>query len=448
MAPPLAPLPVDVPGEAGSRPTRESRPGVVSFADVAVYFSPEEWGCLRPAQRALYQDVMQKTYGLLGALGFSGPKPAFISWVEREVEAWSPEAQDPEAVIRDRGKITVTEGEREREREREAETGRPLYGTMECATEFQVLSFPIPRSRDVSEEKELKKSPKQKEMEHEELSEEVSVEEWLPSAGPPSHKAAGPELCWNSGQSPIKPWFRGTPNRKSPYSCSDCGRNFSYPSLLANHKRVHSGERPFPCDQCQARFSQSKYLLQHQFIHTGEKPYSCPDCGRCFRQRGSLAIHRRAHSGEKPYPCPDCKSRFTYPYLLAIHQHKHTGEKPYSCPSCGLCFAYSSLLAIHRCTHTGEKPYPCPDCGLHFTYLSLLSHQCIHSDSQPFTCPQCGKGFKRKYALEAHQWIHCSGKRPRWQGPTVGHSEPILVLGDQDPPVHFRYFSDIFQECG
>ncbi|XP_021556297.1 zinc finger protein 785 [Neomonachus schauinslandi] len=415
MAPPVARLPADVPGEAGSGPTRESSPGAVSFADVAVYFSPEEWGCLRPTQRALYRDVMRETYGLLGALGFSGPKPAFISWVEGEVEAWSSEAQDPEgetpaAVIRDRGKIQG--------------------------------------SRDESEEKEeLKKSPKQKEMEHE----EVSLEEWLPSSRPPgaNHRASCPALCWNSGRSPVKPWFKDITTRRSPYSCPDCGRNFSYPSLLANHKRVHSGERPFPCDQCQARFCQRRYLLQHQVIHTGEKPYSCPDCGRRFRQRGSLAIHRRTHTGEKPYPCPDCKSRFTYPYLLAIHQRKHTGEKPYSCPSCGLHFAYSSLLAIHRRTHTGEKPYPCPDCGLRFTYSSLLlSHQRVHSDSRPFPCPQCGKGFKRKYALEAHQWIHRSGKRPRWRRPAVGLSEPILVLGGQDPPVHFRYFPDIFQECG
>ncbi|XP_069849505.1 zinc finger protein 25-like [Dipodomys merriami] len=326
---------------------------LVSFDDLSVDFSWEEWMDLDTAQRTLYRDVMLETYNNLVSLEHCVPKPNLIVKLEQGVEPWIGEVSDKNFTdvsgIEDVIKMCQQSPD-------------------ECLCEATVTKINTVEER----KSDLNFQP-----------ETPTVE--LPYAYEECRKFP------TQKSSLSRHWRTHTEEKTS--ECKKCGKTFRQ-SYLIFHQRTHTGEKPYECNKCGKSFRHKANFTVHWRIHTGEKPYECDNCGNSFRHKSDLTLHLRRHTGEKPYKCDKCGRSFARKTHLHVHHRIHTGEKPYACIKFGQSFTRKAYLHFHQRTHTGEKPYECNKCGKSCNWKAELTiHQRTHTGEKPYECKMYEKSF-------------------------------------------------------
>ncbi|XP_037653729.1 zinc finger protein 705A-like [Choloepus didactylus] len=164
------------------------------------------------------------------------------------------------------------------------------------------------------------------------------------------------------------------------YNCHLCGKVFRCSSGLRQLEKIHTGEKPYDYHLCRKDFTGSSALRQHERIHTVEDPYICHLCENSFSQSSNFRQHLRIHNVEKLYACHRCGKDFMDSTTLRQSERTHTEVKAYVCHVCGKDFTDSSTLRLPKRIHTGEKPYVCNMCGKSFSHCGTLrQHERTHT---------------------------------------------------------------------
>eukprot|EP00069_Balaena_mysticetus_P013835 bmy_22154T0 len=280
---------------------------IVTFEDVCIHFTKEEWDLLDEDQKFLYCEVMLENFMLVISLGLAVSRYHIIQARERA------QAPAKAEVIQER-------------------PGPSCSHSVEDRDAYSEQGVPIRIS----------------------------------NAGPSMQKSHTCDMC-----DPILKGIlhlagrQGTSPGQQPYPCKSCGRAFWF-SDLDGILRQQSGET-FPRME-KGPASSVKSCRCHIRTVLAERARKTSWAALDLASTMPLTFERR-HTGVLSVRRPSTLDKgitssvkvgklvATKRNILILHQGLHTGARPYAFSKCGRAYRRSSHLAWHMKVHTEERPH-------------------------------------------------------------------------------------------
>ncbi|CAM4680488.1 uncharacterized protein [Lepidochelys kempii] len=421
----------------------------VTFEEVAVYFSEDEWALLGEKQKELYRDVMQENYKTLISLGFTIAKPDVLSQMEQGEELWIPDIQGSEEREIPRGTMTGTGTASENKEESPQQEGavgvklhRMFSGRLRC-----------PGGADASKSqdrvgRQRGDSPGRSNSTHSKRGLRKSTDT---NAHPVTHIGLTANTINELGErisnsSLLFQHCQETSVEKSAVRCSECGKSFTRQEYLQIHLKIHRGERPYKCNKCKKSFRHKTSLVLHRYtVHKSERPHKCPDCSQLFILRERFIQHQRIHNevasrgfndgivSENRDKNPQKKgSGRAKPDMMLSGRpqcpgwgdaresrgkvREQHGDPPdwrqskSTCSKTGLRKSKDASTQHRDCME--KRPNTGTELGESFNNCSLLiKHHQTGAEKSAYKCSECRKSFTQEKYLQIHLRTH-KGERP------------------------------------